>query len=93
MNAAESDLGFGAITGQMVPDRYMERVTVAPGTMIEIASDGYPSLRGSLGATEAALRDLLRIDPLCIKENKGAKGMASDRRSYDDRAYVRFRVQ
>lgn len=90
MNEANHQLGFGAVNGEPVPEKFIECVPIERGDVIEICSDGYPSPMGSLEASENELRRLLEIDPMCIAENIGAKGLGPDRRSYDDRSYVRF---
>ena len=90
LNDGEHPFGIGAITGDPVPERFLEVVPVPAGSVVEISSDGYPGLEGSFTATEARLQALLAADPMCIGENLGAKGLGPGRVSYDDRSYVRF---
>lgn len=55
-----------------------------------LGSDGYPELHASLAATEASLRDMLAVDPLCIRRHATTKGLARGKVSYDDRSYLRL---
>lgn len=59
---------------------------------IILASDGYPFLRPSLRESEAALFRQLTEDPFCIQSFVATKGVMAGNRSFDDRAYVRFRL-
>lgn len=59
---------------------------------IVLASDGYPFLRPSLRESEAALLQQLTDDPFCIDSFVATKGVMLGNRSFDDRAYVRFRL-
>lgn len=58
---------------------------------VVLASDGYPFLKPSLEASEMALEQQLATDPFNIKTYKATKGLMRGNRSFDDRAYVRFR--
>lgn len=60
---------------------------------VVLASDGYPELHASLQATESALRDILHDDPLLYRRWKSTKGFYPGNRSFDDRAYVRMRLE
>lgn len=62
-----------------------------PGSEVVLATDGYPFLRPTLEASEAALATQLAQDPFCIHTFKATKGLMRGNRSFDDRAYVRFR--
>lgn len=61
-------------------------------TDIILASDGYPKLFDSLARTETYLSELLRIDPLCIKENPATKGLVPGQISFDDRCFLKIRL-
>lgn len=65
-------------------------ISVQPGSMVVLATDGYPKLYGTRRESEIELHRLLKADPLCYKENKGTKGLSIGNLSYDDRTYVRF---
>lgn len=57
---------------------------------IVLASDGYPFLLPTLDESEKALARQLADDPLCINTFIATKGMMKGRKSFDDRAYIRF---
>lgn len=59
---------------------------------IVLASDGYPFLKPTLTASEAALSHLIAHDPQCIHEFIATKGLVAGNKSFDDRTYVRFYV-
>ncbi len=59
---------------------------------IVLASDGYPFLRPTLTDTEGALLLQLYNDPLNINTYKATKGRMKGMESFDDRAYVRFKI-
>lgn len=63
-----------------------------PQAEIVLASDGYPFLRSTLEESEAALRQQLARDPFCIDSFVATKGVMAGNHSFDDRAYVRFRL-
>jgi hypothetical protein len=88
-----AEFGRGAIDGRRVPERFRERWSVAPGTSVVLATDGYPIPAPSLAQAEADLAELLARDPLRIdRANPGTKGRRPGATSYDDRAYVRLRA-
>ena len=66
---------------------------VPPGSEVVLASDGYPELFGTLEESEARLNELIRVDPLCYKFYKSTKGLMENCTHFDDRTYIRFRVE
>ena len=68
-------------------------IAVAPDIhQLVLASDGYPYLADTLAASERQLEDLLRQDPLLIRDCSSTKGLAVGADSYDDRAYLRISI-
>ena len=59
---------------------------------VVLASDGYPFLKPTLAASEAALGHLIAHDPQCIHDFIATKGLVAGNKSFDDRTYIRFRV-
>ena len=59
---------------------------------IVLASDGYPILRPTLDESEEELRKLREEDPLNIGRFQATKAFHPDFNSFDDRAYIRFKV-
>ena len=61
-----------------------------PSQEIILASDGYPFLKPTLAASEAALSHLIAHDPQCIHDFIATKGLVERNKSFDDRTYIRF---
>jgi glycerophosphoryl diester phosphodiesterase len=59
---------------------------------IVLASDGYPFLEPTLQASEQRLAQQKAADPLNIGTFKATKAFAEGNNSFDDRAYIRFKV-
>ena len=57
-----------------------------------MGSDGYPVLKPTLQETEQVLQEIIARDPLCFREHKTTKGVYRGNVSFDDRAYVRVRL-
>lgn len=90
---SEDYYGYDILDGYEI---HPERVVVhqlKAGDHVVLASDGYPRLLETLKESEAELERLIREDPLCIFENKGTKGIMAGNNSFDDRSYIRFRVE
>ena len=57
---------------------------------IVLASDGYPFLKPTLAASEAALAEQIANDPHNIRSFVATKGIVEGNKSFDDRTYIRF---
>ena len=57
---------------------------------IVLASDGYPFLKPTLAASEAALAEQIATDPQNIHSFIATKGIIEGNKSFDDRTYIRF---
>lgn len=57
---------------------------------IVLASDGYPFLKPTLVASEAALAEQIANDPQNIHSFIATKGIVEGNKSFDDRTYIRF---
>lgn len=57
---------------------------------IVLASDGYPFLKPSLAASEAALAEQIANDPQNIHSFIATMGIVEGNKSFDDRTYIRF---
>ncbi|EFH85675.1 hypothetical protein [Ktedonobacter racemifer] len=92
-NPSAGQYWFPVLDGFHVPD---EGIRVLPlpedTTTIILASDGYPVLKETVASSEQALQDLLAEDPLLFRKYLSTKGVAAGNVSYDDRAYVKIRV-
>ena len=74
-------------------ERYVRIITLdfQPWDIV-LASDGYPSLCSTLAQSEQRLKEQRLSDPLNIRSFKATKAFASGFNSFDDRAYIRFKV-
>ena len=57
---------------------------------IVLASDGFPFLKPTLAASEAALAEQIANDPQNIHSFIATKGIVEGNKSFDDRTYIRF---
>ena len=65
----------------------------ASSSEIVLASDGYPFLKPTLAASEAALAEQIANDPQNIHSFIATKGIVEGNKSFDDRTYIRFSVE
>lgn len=85
------NISYSVIDGFDIPFDKV-RIINASGCNEEIilATDGYPFLKKTLAASESALAEQLRNDPLCIRTFKATKGLMVGNVSFDDRAYLKI---
>lgn len=84
---------YAVLDGFDVPEAGLRVLSLPPDTQtIVLASDGYPVLKESLEASEEALQDILRDDPLLFRRYKSTKGLKGKNVSFDDRAYIKLRL-
>ena len=84
--------GYDVLDGGNINTDHIRIVPVRSGDLVVLASDGYPKLFETLEESERYLREMLERDPYCINENRQTKGLSDGNLSYDDRAYISFRV-
>ena len=60
---------------------------------VVLASDGYPFLKPTSSASEAALAEQIANDPQNIHSFIATKGIVEGNNSFDDRTYIRFSVE
>ena len=84
---------YSVIDGTPIPLQHVKIVTLdfQPWELV-LASDGYPILKPTLAESEAALSRQREVDPLNIGTFKATKAFTPGFNSFDDRAYIRFRV-
>lgn len=63
---------------------------IASPNEVVLASDGYPFLKPTLAASEAALAEQIANDPQNIHSFIATKGIVEGNKSFDDRSYIRF---
>ena len=73
-------------------DTYFQEQTKPVSSLNEVvlASDGYPFLKPTLAASEAALAEQIANDPQNIHFFIATKGIVEGNKSFDDRTYIRF---
>ncbi len=93
-NQRDHKYGFGSINGLEVPEKFIQ-VFNLPDNLEELVltSDGYPVVHDNLEASEAALAQIIARDPFCIDENCTSKGLMLGQCSFDDRTYLRLKLQ
>lgn len=84
---------YGVFNGSYVPDEHIVIHKVKPGNEVVLASDGYPCLKGTLAESEKLLKEEIEKNPLCDGEYRSTKGKSEGNISFDDRTYIRFRVE
>lgn len=93
-NPSAGTYWFSVLDGFSVPD---EGIIVhglpADIEALVLASDGYPFLKETLEESEQALQELLLADPLLFRIYKSTKGMKEGNISFDDRTYVRLKIE
>jgi len=92
LESEHARFAFGALDGRRVPQRFLDVIDCEGAGQIIMATDGYPSVAMTLDATERYLQRELRDDPLRIGRHPSTKGVRAGHESFDDRAYVRFRI-
>ena len=76
-------------------ETYFQEQTKPVSSLNEVvlASDGYPFLKPTLAASEAALAEQIANDPQNIHSFIATKGIVEGNKSFDDRTYIRFLVE
>ena len=89
----QQNVKYAVIDGACIPKEHVRVLTLdfQPKEIV-LASDGYPFLHPTLEASEAALHRQLIEDPLNIGTFQATKGCMKGNNSFDDRAYIRFKV-
>jgi len=89
----KQNIDYAVIDGFPIPQSKVKVITLSFETFdVVLATDGYPVLCPSLDESEAALKQQLNEDPLCIAQFKATKAWMEGNRSFDDRAYIRIKV-
>ena len=89
---AGGKFSYGVINGAKIQKEDMIVHKVKAGDEIVLASDGYPKLMRTLAESEKLLQKEILNNPLCDKDFRSTKGVQKDSLSFDDRTYIRFRV-
>ncbi len=89
----EYSFGYDVIDGGSVNLNHIHVYAVQTGDKVTMSTDGYPKLFDSLEDTERYLEKCIHDDPECLYELRGTKCIQHGNVSYDDRAYISFRVE
>lgn len=92
-NKGDSEYGYQVLDGFSNPEMHPLVLHVKPGDEIVFASDGYPVLCPTLEESEKTLKNILMRDPHVVYEHKQVKDDLGKYMSYDDRAYIRFKIK
>lgn len=85
----DSRFSYSVVDG-IHPIRDLNVIPVAPGSELILATDGYPDLKFTLAESEAALKVLLKSDPLCYHLHPSTKGITRENLSFDDRTFLKI---
>ena len=84
---------YTVIDGTPIYMNGIKIIDVSKAREIVLATDGYPFLKPTLAESEAALRELLRQDPMLVTLYQATKGIMQGNCSFDDRAYLRVNCE
>jgi len=89
----EQNKSYAVVDGFVIPEQKVRILSLDFRSWeIILASDGYPFLEPTLQASEQRLAHQRETDPLNIGAFKATKAFVTGNNSFDDRAYIRFRV-
>jgi glycerophosphoryl diester phosphodiesterase len=91
-SALESEFNYGVIDGFEVAEKEIKIIQAKQAQIIVLASDGYPKLFLTLIESEEYLSEIIETDPLFYKKHKSTKGIKIGNSSFDDRAYLKFKL-
>ena len=84
---------YTVIDGTPIYQNGIRIIDASEAHEIVLATDGYPFLKPTLAESEAALQELLREDPMLITLYQATKGVMQGNQSFDDRAYIRGKIE
>ena len=89
----QQNITYSVVDGFHIPPAHVRCIPLsfAPFELV-LASDGYPFLLPTLANSEAALERQRQEDPLNIGTFKATKAFMQGNNSFDDRAYIRFKI-
>lgn len=92
-NPAYPEYGAWVMDGFFDPAQGVQVIEVPKKAReLILASDGYPEVFPTLVQTEKRLAEILDRDPLLFREFKSTKGLQKGQVSFDDRSYLRLRL-
>ena len=92
-NVASDPVGYAALAATPPPPHMCVLAEIpADAEEVILASDGYPEVATTLAETERLLATDLASDPLRIGTHAATKAVMNGATSFDDRAYLRVRL-
>ena len=92
-NPTASTYWFPALDGFTIPDGGIITLPIPQDVdTIVLATDGYPVVKDNFKESEHILQKILTEDPLAFRSYKSTKGMEKGNISFDDRAYIKVRL-
>lgn len=91
-NPIQTEYSYGCIDGINLLEDGIKIYDASNAKSIVLASDGYPKLFNTLNKSESYLEFIIKNDPLCFKYHKSTKGLQKNNKSFDDRAYIKFKI-
>ena len=88
----DQPFAFPVFDGFKIHPEQVKVTPVAAGDVVVLASDGYPQLQADLVQSEDKLQAIMQADPNCMREYKSTKGLSKGSKSFDDRAYLKFKL-
>lgn len=82
--------GYPVLNGEKIIEGQLVVIPVTEGSLVTLATDGYPVLHESLEESEAELAEVLASDPFCYRKNLQTKGIQKGNVSFDDRCFLQF---
>lgn len=86
---SDSRFSYSVVDG-IHPIRDLNVIPVPEGSELILATDGYPDLKSTLAECEAALKEILKSDPLCYRLFPSTKGITNGNLSFDDRTFLKI---
>ena len=92
-NRFDSEYSYCVVDGFPINMSQVKIIEAKNASSIILASDGYPKLYNNLKESENYLNYILEKDPLCYNIFKSTKGKQKNMVSYDDRAYLKLKIE
>ncbi len=93
-NKTDTSYGYSVINGEDIPDELIKKIALDKNAHdIVFSSDGYILLKPTLTETEEVLKQCIIDDYQMYINYPSTKGMVSGQNSFDDRAFIKFKVE
>lgn len=89
---ANKDCKFGYELYDASSNEFKGQIIKKNAKEIILASDGYPKLFNNLKDNESYIQKIKSEDPLCINLHQGTKAIPKGYNSFDDRAFIKVKL-